>query len=62
MLEIYFDTNSPMFQNGQLDINKEFILFCAGGVRSALAAKSLKDMGYKKISHIEGGFSAISTS
>ena len=62
MLEIYFDNNSPMFQNGQLDINKEFILFCAGGVRSALAAKSLKDMGYKKISHIEGGFAAISTS
>tara|TARA_B100000900_G_scaffold362901_1_gene336503 strand:- start:43 stop:426 length:384 start_codon:yes stop_codon:yes gene_type:complete len=62
MLEVYLDPNSPIFQNGQLDQNKEFILFCAGGVRSALAVKSLKDMGYQKISHIEGGFSSISNS
>ena len=62
MLEVYLDTNSPVFQNGQLDQNKEFILFCAGGVRSALAVKSLKDMGYQKVSHIEGGFASISGS
>ena len=60
MLEVYLDPNSPVFQNGQLDQNKEFILFCAGGVRSALAVKSLKDMGYEKISHIDGGFVAMS--
>ena len=59
MLEVYLDPNSPIFQNGQLDKNKEIVLFCAGGVRSALAAKSLKEMGYEKISHIEGGFGAI---
>ena len=59
MLEVYLDPNSPIFQNGKLDKNKEIVLFCAGGVRSALAAKSLKDMGYEKISHIEGGFGAI---
>ena len=59
MLEIYLDPNSPIFQNGKLDKNKEIVLFCAGGVRSALAAKSLKDMGYEKISHIKGGFGAI---
>ena len=59
MLEVYLDHNSPIFQNGQLDKNKEIVLFCAGGVRSALAAKSLKDMGYEKISHIDGGFGAI---
>ena len=53
MLEVYLDPNSPVFQNGQLDQNKEFVLFCAGGVRSALAVKSLIDMGYKKTSHIE---------
>ena len=41
---------------------KEFILFCAGGIRSALAAKSLKDMGYQKVSHIDGGFASISGS
>ena len=62
MLEVYLDPNSPVFQNGQIDQNKEFVLFCAGGVRSALAVKSLKDMGYQKVSHIEGGFSSIASS
>ena len=62
MLEVYLDPNSPVFQNGQLDQDKEFVLFCAGGVRSALAVKSLNDMGYQKISHIEGGFASIATS
>ena len=62
MLEVYLDSNSPIVQNGQVDKNKELILFCAGGVRSALAAKSLKEMGYEKISHIDGGFAAISNS
>ena len=61
-LEIYLDPNSVLFQQGVLDQNKEMVLFCAGGVRSALAAKALKDMGYKKISHIEGGFGSISQS
>ena len=59
MLEVYLDPNSAIFQNGKLDKNKEFVLFCAGGVRSALAVKSLQDMGYKKISHIDGGFASI---
>ena len=60
MLEIYLDPNSALFQQGILDQNKEMVLFCAGGVRSALAVKALKNMGYEKISHIEGGFGAIS--
>ena len=62
MLEVYLDPNSPIFQNGQLDQNKEIVLFCAGGVRSALAVKSLKDMGYQKVSHIDGGFGSIVSS
>ena len=62
MLEVYLDPNSPIVQNGQVDKNKELILFCAGGVRSALAVKSLKEMGYEKISHIDGGFAAMSSS
>ena len=62
MLEVYLDPNSPIIQNGQVDKNKELILFCAGGVRSALAVKSLKEMGYEKISHIDGGFAAMSRS
>ena len=62
MLEIYLDPNSALFQQGVLDQNKEMVLFCAGGVRSALAVKALKNMGYEKISHIEGGFGSISQS
>ena len=62
MLEFWLDPNSPYFQQGKLDQNKEMILFCAGGLRSALAAKSLKDMGYEKVSHIDGGFGAIKQS
>ncbi|WP_435167353.1 rhodanese-like domain-containing protein [Candidatus Pelagibacter bacterium nBUS_28] len=62
MLEIYLDPNSALFQQGILDQNKEMVLFCAGGVRSALAVKALKNMGYEKISHIEGGFGSISQS
>ena len=61
-LEIYLDPNSALYQQGVLDKNKEIVLFCAGGVRSALAVKALKNMGYEKISHIEGGFAAISQS
>ena len=62
MLEVYLDPNSPIIQSGQIDKNKELILFCAGGVRSALAVKSLKEMGYEKISHIDGGFAVMSNS
>ena len=61
-LEIFLDPNSALFQQGVLDQNKEMVLFCAGGVRSALAVKALKNMGYEKISHIEGGFGSISQS
>jgi len=60
MLEIYLDPNSALFKQGVLDKNKEMVIFCAGGVRSALAVKALKNMGYEKISHVEGGFGAIS--
>ena len=62
MLEVYLDPNSHVIQSRQVDKNKELILFCAGGVRSALAVKSLKEMGYEKISHIDGGFAAMSNS
>ena len=62
MLEIYLDPNSVFFQNGKLDKDKEMVLFCAGGVRSALAVKTLKEMGYDKISHIDGGFGSIANS
>jgi rhodanese-related sulfurtransferase len=59
MLEFWLDPESVYFKDGKLDINKEMVLFCAGGLRSALAAKSLQDMGFEKVSHIDGGFGAI---
>jgi rhodanese-related sulfurtransferase len=59
MLEFWLDPESVYFKEGKLDLNKEMVLFCAGGLRSALAAKSLNDMGFKKVSHIDGGFGAI---
>jgi len=62
MLEFWLDPESSYFKQGKLDLNKEIVLFCAGGMRSALAAKSLKDMGFKKVSHIDGGFGALKQS
>ena len=62
MLEFWLDPDSPYFKEGKLDLDKEMVLFCAGGLRSALAAKSLKDMGFKKVSHIDGGFAALKQS
>ena len=62
MLEFWLDPDSPYFKDGKLDMNKEMVLFCAGGMRSALAAKTLKDMGFEKVSHIDGGFGAIRNS
>ena len=59
MLEFWLDPESVYFKDGKLDMNKEMVLFCAGGLRSALAAKSLRDMGFEKVSHVEGGFGAI---
>ena len=62
MLEFWLDPESVYFKDGKLDLNKEMVLFCAGGLRSALGAKSLKDMGYKNVSHIDGGFAALKES
>ncbi len=62
MLEFWMDPNSQYFKEGKLDLQKEMVLFCAAGARSALATKSLKDMGFEKVSHIDGGFGAIKNS
>ena len=59
MLEFWLDPNSQYFKEGKLDMKKEMVLFCAGGARSALATKSLKDMGFEKVSHIKGGFALM---
>ena len=62
MLEFWLDPSSAYFKDGKIDIDKEIVLFCAGGLRSALAAKSLKEMGFEKVSHIDCGFGAIKES
>ena len=62
MLEFWLDPESIYFKEGKLDLDKEMVLFCAGGLRSALAAKTLKDMGFDKVSHIDGGFGSIKQS
>ena len=56
LLEFSIHPESAYVQNNQLDLNKEIVLFCAAGGRSALAAKTLKEMGFDNVSHIEGGF------
>ena len=62
MLEFWLDPDSVYFKEGKLNLEKEMVLFCAGGMRSALAAKSLKDMGFEKVSHVDGGFGSIKKS
>ena len=53
MLEVFLDPNSVYFQKGKLDQNKEMVLFCAGGVRSALAVKALKNSGVLIVEHFK---------
>ena len=62
MLEFSIHPESAFVQNNNLDLNKEIVLFCAAGARSALAAKSLKEMGFNNVSHIEGGFGLMQQS
>ena len=61
-LDILLDPNSDVVKNGQIDKDKEVVLFCAGGVRSEMSVKSLTEKGFKNVSHIEGGFGSISNS
>ena len=49
-------------QSNKIEDIKKMVLFCALGLRSALATKSLVDMGYKNIAHVEGGFDALKKS
>ena len=56
LLEFSIHPDSAFIQNNQIDLNKETVLFCAAGGRSALAAKTLKEMGFKNVSHVEGGY------
>ena len=57
MLEFWVDPESP-YHRPVFAEDKEFVLFCAAGWRSALATKTLQDMGLPRVAHIEGGFTA----
>ena len=57
MLEFWVDPDSP-YHKPLFGEDKHFVLFCAGGLRSALAAQTLQEMGLRRVSHIEGGFGA----
>ena len=56
-LEFRAHPQSPLY-NPEIDGSKKLVLYCASGGRSALAGKTLKDLGYDKVSHIAGGISA----
>ena len=57
MLEFWIDPQSP-YAKPIFQEDKTFIFHCAGGLRSALAAKTAQDMGLKPVAHIAGGFAA----
>ena len=57
MLEFYADPSLP-YHKPEFDKNKRIILHCASGGRSALAAKTLKEMGYDNVAHMDGGYKA----
>ena len=62
LLEFSIHPDSAYFKNKEIDIAKEMVLFCAAGGRSALAAKTLKEMGFEKVSHVDGGFGSMQNS
>ncbi len=57
MLEFWIDPESP-YHKPVFAEDKRFVFFCAGGWRSALAARTAKEMGLENVAHIEGGFGA----
>jgi len=56
MLEFWVDPASPYFKPVFADESREFVLFCGAGWRSALATKTLQDMGMRNVAHIDGGY------
>lgn len=61
MLEFWIDPESP-YAKAQFQQDVTYVFFCAGGLRSALAAQTAQDMGLAPVAHIEGGFGAWKTS
>ena len=59
MLEFWLDPESSYYKANKTKDLKKLVLFCALGLRSALATKSLVDMGFKNVAHVDGGFDAL---
>ena len=59
MLEFWLDPESSYYKEKKIGETKNLVLFCALGMRSALATKSLQDMGFKNVAHVDGGFEAL---
>ena len=62
MLEFWLDPESTYYQANKIQNVKKMVLFCALGWRSALATKSLVEMGFKNVAHVNGGFNALKKS
>jgi rhodanese-related sulfurtransferase len=62
MLEFWLDPESSYYKENKIKDMKKMVLFCALGWRSALATKSLVDMGFKNVAHVEGGFDTLKKS
>ena len=59
MLEFWLDPKSSYYKEKKIKDVKKLVLFCALGMRSALATKSLVEMGFKNVAHVKGGFDAL---
>ena len=62
MLEFWLDPESTYYQSNKIKEIKKMVLFCALGWRSALATKSLVEMGFTNVAHVDGGFDALKKS
>ena len=62
MLEFWLDPESSYYKANKIKDIKKMVLFCALGFRSALATKSLVEMGFKNVAHVDGGFDALKKS
>ena len=59
MLEFWLDPNSSYYQENKIKVSKKMVFFCAMGFRSALATKTLIDMGFVNVANAQGGFDAL---
>ena len=59
MLEFWLDPNSNYYKENKIENSKKMVFFCAMGFRSALATKTLFEMGFKNVANADGGFDAL---